>query len=283
MNILYRLYASTPIFPILLSGFMVVSLPASGQTNLLHVGDSMDDVVAIMGQPKGRMNVGNSVVWDYERGTVEFQGGKVKVLDPRIVREQDEMTRLAAIKQAGITLDNMVAACGSESTAQALCEAYSEKADEECFKSVAALFRAAAKSKFIRADHHGDMIRKIGAVNPNASAAMFYHFDVKTTKESLGAAIKDATTAKDTTYPAFAKQAEIDKNDGEAKVFTNAIACETELLRLYNKALTELESWKPAAKEFLVCQVCGYATISEPQLQKCPVCDAPREKLDIVK
>lgn len=283
MNISQRLSTSAHFFPLLLSGFMFVSLPASGQTNLLHVGDSMDEVMTIMGQPKGRMNVGNSVVWDYERGTIEFQGGRVKVLDPRIIKEQYEMTRLAAIKQAGITLDNMVAACGSESTAQALCEAYSEKADEEGFKSVAALFRAAAKSKFIRADHHGDMIHEIGAVNPNASAAMFYHFDVKATKENLEAAIKDATTAKDTTYPAFAKQAEIDKNDGEATMFKGAIASEAELVRLYGKALAELDSWKPEGKQFLICQGCGYATISDPQLQKCPVCDAPREKFDVVK
>ena len=50
----------------------------------------------------------------------------------------------------------------------------------------------------------------------------------------------------------------------------------------FQKALNELESWKPAGKEFLVCVICGYTTM-DSKIMKCPVCAAPREKFDLVK
>jgi rubrerythrin len=268
----------------LLVGQMIVSLPALGQTNLPQVGSTTNEVLAILGEPKGRMKVGQSVVWIYEHGTVEFQRGKVTILDPRIVKEQEEKTRLARIKEAGATLDNMIADHDSEYTANARYRAFAAKADEDGFKSVAALFRAAAKSEGIRADHQGITINKIGAFDRCCgSGSTYLPFDVKTTRENLETAMKAGVAARITIYPAFIKQAEIDKNDGEVMIFKNALASEAGLVSLYEKALAELNSWKPAGKDFLVCQTCGYVTAFNPQLQKCPDCAAPLGKNDIVK
>ena len=40
--------------------------------------------------------------------------------------------------------------------------------------------------------------------------------------------------------------------------------------------------WRVANKDFFVCQICGYTTLNK-ELQRCPVCPAPRSKFDTVR
>ncbi|MFZ2655162.1 MAG: ferritin family protein [Victivallales bacterium] len=184
-----------------------------------------------------------------------------------------------AAEEAGkTTLDNLQAAFNGESNAKARYEAFAVKADEEGYKSVAALFRAAAKSEGIHAVKHGEMIKKMGA-EPKAAIEKA---DVKSTKENLEASIKGETYEKDSMYPSFIKQAEADKNAGAAMTFKGAMAAEIEHAKLYSQALKELDSWKAGGKVFLVCTVCGYTTMDQG-LKQCPVCSAPRAKFDAVK
>ena len=62
-----------------------------------------------------------------------------------------------------------------------------------------------------------------------------------------------------------------------------SILSEVEHAKLFKQALGELDAWKPAGKEFMVCLICGYTVISDPTLLKCPVCAAPKEKFTIIK
>ncbi|OGV37178.1 MAG: hypothetical protein A2X48_04885 [Lentisphaerae bacterium GWF2_49_21] len=184
----------------------------------------------------------------------------------------------AAEEGGKATLDNLQAAFNGESNAKARYEAFAAKADEEGYKSVASLFRAAAKSEGIHAIKHGVMIKKLKA-EPKATIEKP---DIKSTKENLEASIKGETAEKDSMYPAFIKQAEADKNSGAALTFKGAMAAEVEHAKLYSQALKELDSWKAAGKEFLVCQICGFTTM-DMGMKQCPVCAAPRAKFDAVK
>jgi rubrerythrin len=177
------------------------------------------------------------------------------------------------------TLDNLQAAFNGESNAKAKYEAFAAKADEEGYKSVAALFRAASASETIHARKHAAAIKKLGA-EPKMEAAKP---EVKSTKENLEAALAGESYEKDTMYPAFIKQAQADKNKGALMSFKGAMAAEAEHAKLYKQALAELDAWKPAGKAFMVCQVCGYTLLSDPALLKCPVCSAPKEKFTVIQ
>jgi rubrerythrin len=183
----------------------------------------------------------------------------------------------AAEGAATLTLDNLQAAFQGESNAKVRYEAFAVKADEEGYKAVAALFRATSKSEGIHAARHAVAIKKLGA----EAKATIEKPEVKSTKENLEAAVKGETAEKDTMYPAFVKQAELDKNTGAVQSFKGAMASEVSHAKLYQLALTELGSWK-VAKDFLVCQICGYTTLDK-ELQKCPVCASPRTKFETVK
>jgi len=187
-------------------------------------------------------------------------------------------TAKAAEETGKTTLDNLQAAYNGESNAKTRYEAFAAKADEEGYKSVAALFRAASKSESIHATKHAAVIKKLGA-EPKATIEKA---EVKSTKENLEAAIKGETHEKDTMYPAFIKQAEAEKNSGAVLSFKGAMLAEVEHAKLYSQALKELDAWKAAGKEFLVCIVCGYTTM-DMGIKICPVCSSPRSKFDTVK
>lgn len=177
------------------------------------------------------------------------------------------------------TLENLQTAFNGESNAKAKYEAFAAKADEEGFKSVATLFRAASLSEGIHAKKHAAAIAKLGA-EPKATVGKP---EVKSTKENLEAALAGESYEKETMYPAFLKQAQSEKNNAAARTFRGAMLAEVEHAKLYTQALAELEAWKAAGKEFLVCDICGYTERLTPDLKKCPVCSAPRTKFTIVK
>lgn len=176
------------------------------------------------------------------------------------------------------TLENLQAAFNVKSNAKVRYEAFAAKADEEGYKSVAALFRATSMSQEILAQKHAAVIKKLGAV-PKAEIAKP---EVKSSKENLEAALKDETEERDKMYPAFIKQAQQEKNSSAIRTFKGALAAEIEHAKFYKQAIAELNAWKNHGKEFLVCEVCGYTTMNM-QLKKCPVCAAPRSKFELIK
>ena len=177
------------------------------------------------------------------------------------------------------TLENLQAAFNGESNAKAKYEAFAVKADEEGYKSVASLFRAASLSEGIHAKKHAAVITKLGA-EPKATVGKP---EVKSTKENLEAALAGETYEKETMYPDFIKLAKSEKNNAAVRTFRGAMLAEVEHAKLYKQALAELDAWKAAGKEFIVCSVCGYTEPQNPALKKCPVCSAPSTKFTPVK
>ncbi len=177
------------------------------------------------------------------------------------------------------TLENLQAAFSGESNAKAKYEAFAVKADEEGYKSVASLFRAASRSEGIHAKKHAAAITKLGA-EPKAELAKP---EVKGTKDNLEAALAGETYEKETMYPEFVKQAATEKNKAAVRTFRGAMAAEIEHAKLYKQALADLDAWKAAGKAFMVCDICGYTEMESPALLKCPVCSAPKTKFITVK
>jgi len=180
--------------------------------------------------------------------------------------------------QGATTKENLQTAYQGESKAKTRYETFAAKADAEGYKSVSALFRAAAKSEAIHAGKHAAMLKKMG----EKAVAVAEKPVVKSTKENLEDALKADSLEKSTLYPEFVKQAESEKMAGTAMSFKGAIASEGAIAGLIKKALSEVESWKAEGKEFGVCLVCGYVMMG-PVPEKCPICAAPKEKFVMFK
>jgi len=189
------------------------------------------------------------------------------------------LARAAEAAAGKTTLDNLQASFNGESNAKAKYEAFALKADEEGYKSVAALFRATSLSESIHAKKHAAVIAKLGA-EPKAEIAKP---EVKSTKENLESALAGETYENETMYPGFIKQATSEKDKAAIRTFRGAMLAEIEHAKLYKQALAELDAWKGAGREFMVCSVCGYTEMTNPALLKCPVCAAPKTKFTTVK
>lgn len=64
----------------IVSGIAMIALPLlllAQEIPVANTGDAMEDVLAKLGRPQGRITSGNVTTFYYERGTVEFVGGRV--------------------------------------------------------------------------------------------------------------------------------------------------------------------------------------------------------------
>ncbi|HBF34498.1 TPA: hypothetical protein DDW35_08030 [Candidatus Sumerlaeota bacterium] len=187
---------------------------------------------------------------------------------------------------AADTLTNLQALYTAQTATQIQLTAYAVQADTEGYKTAAALFRAAAKSKGIHLPAYEKAIKALGGqtTQPDAKPPV-----VKTTKENLETAMK-AETEVAAQYAEYMKQADADKKAGTLKgdatkagIFLGGDSkAGVELLKLYKKGLDNLDAWKSGGKEFLVCTVCSYIT-DDTTVKQCPVCSAPREKFESFK
>ncbi len=159
------------------------------------------------------------------------------------------------------TEDNLKAAFAGESQANRRYTAFARKAEQEGFKQIAKLFKAAAESETVHALNHMDVLR-----------------EVKSTKENLQAAIEGEVYEHSEMYPKFIKDAEEEKNQAAVISFSGANAIEKIHAQYYKKALETInEGVDLEPKEYFVCQVCGYTADGEaPDI--CPICNALKEK-----
>jgi rubrerythrin len=176
------------------------------------------------------------------------------------------------------TLENLQVAFNGESNAHAKYLAYSEKAGEEGYHKVAALFRAAAYAEEIHLNNHAKVIKGMGA-SPKAEIKLPV---INSTAENLADAIKGETYEQTVMYPAFLDQAEIDQNAGAVETFSFAKDAEAQHAMLYKKALNNLDSWKVADAGFGVCPTCGYTVEGIPTFKACPVCGKPASDYKII-
>lgn len=188
------------------------------------------------------------------------------------------------ISQENATIvKNLLIAFEGESNANAKYSAFAVKADAEGLHGVASLFRAAARAEQIHANNHARVIRMLGG----EAKAEIHTVEVNSTLENLKMALGGEQYEIDSMYPGFMEEAETHKNTAAIRTFQGALEAEKTHARLYSEAIALLEdskidSWIAVAREFYVCPVCGY-TSETPEAERCPVCNCPWEKFEIIR
>lgn len=156
------------------------------------------------------------------------------------------------------TQDNLKEAFAGESQANRKYLAFAEKADQDGYRQVAKLFRAAAAAETVHALNH---LRVMGAVGKTA--------------DNLKSAIDGETAEFRDMYPKFIDAAKKEKAS-DAAILTFDVANKVEKIHaaLYKKALDNLG--KNEEVDYYICQICGN-TVENGAPQKCPICNAPLE------
>jgi rubrerythrin len=165
------------------------------------------------------------------------------------------------------TSENLEAAFAGESQANRKYLAFAKKAEADGFKQIAKLFRASAEAETVHALAH---LRVMGGI--------------KGTAENLQAAIDGEGYEFKEMYPTFVKEAEAEGNKAAVHSFKDAMAVEEIHHGLYTKALEAQKAGKDLeGARIWVCPVCGNTVIGEEPPDKCPICNAPKEKFFEVK
>ncbi|HAM49737.1 MAG TPA: rubrerythrin [Nitrospiraceae bacterium] len=148
-------------------------------------------------------------------------------------------------------------AFAGESQANRKYLAFAKNAEQEGFKQVAKLFRAAAEAETIHAHNH---LKEMGGI--------------KSTKENLDEAIHGESYEFQKMYPGMIEDAKAEGNKGALRTFSYANEVEKIHAALYQKALETLG--KNPDVDYAVCQVCGYTAEGEIP-DECPVCKAKKQ------
>lgn len=155
------------------------------------------------------------------------------------------------------TTKNLQDAFAGESQANRKYLAFARKAEEEGFRQIAKLFRAAAEAETVHAHNH---LREMGGI--------------RSTKENLQEAISGESYEFQKMYPQMIKDAEAEGQKGALKSFNFANEVEKIHAALYKKAVENLG--KNPSVDYHVCQICGNTVEGEPP-DKCPICGADKK------
>ena len=164
------------------------------------------------------------------------------------------------------TAENIQDAFAGESQANRKYTAFAKKADQEGFKQVAKLFRAAAEAETIHAHAH---LRVMNGI--------------KTTAENLVVARDGEGYEFQTMYPKFLVEAKAENNKAAIKSFEYAMAAEKVHFGLYQQALDMVKAGKDLANAVIyLCPFCGNVEIGVAP-EKCPICGAAKDKFVEIK
>lgn len=159
------------------------------------------------------------------------------------------------------TSENLKAAFAGESQANRRYTAFSRKAEQEGYKQIAKLFRAAAEGETVHALNHFNTMQ-----------------GVKTTEENLQEAIKGEYYEFTKMYPEFIAQAKEDKDEDAVETFEEANKVEPVHHANYLKALESIKQGEDMEEtEYWVCQHCGNLFAGETP-EHCPVCGHPKKE-----
>ena len=147
-------------------------------------------------------------------------------------------------------------AFAGESQANRKYLAFAKKADQEGFKQVAKLFRAAAEAETVHAHNH---LRAMSGI--------------KGTRENLDEALNGEVYEFQKMYPAMIEDSKKEANKQAEQTFTFANEVEKIHADLYRKAAADLG--RNTATDYWVCQRCGNTVEGEPP-DKCSICGAAK-------
>ncbi len=176
--------------------------------------------------------------------------------------EGNEKTSL--VKQASMiegastkamTIENLKAAFKGETTASTKYAAYSKKAEQEGYREIALLFKAASMAENIHANNHRAVIQESGEASPTVNPV----FTVGSTKENLEDAIKGETYEVTTMYPDFISAASVSGSQLALISLNYAYKTEIKHKSMYEKAMVSLETntSKTLPSVYFICPTCG--------------------------
>jgi rubrerythrin len=164
------------------------------------------------------------------------------------------------------TRENLEAAFAGESQANRTYLAFADKAAKDGFPQVARLFRAVAEAETIHAHAHLRALERVGETEKNLQAAI----------EGEGYEFKEM-------YPEFLAEAEKAGDKRAAVSFRHALAVEEIHHGLYSEALAAVRGGGDLPDRSVhVCAICGN-TVHGDAPDRCPVCNAPRDKFFAVE
>ena len=155
-------------------------------------------------------------------------------------------------------------AFAGESKAHVRNRAFADVAEREGFPEIAQLFRAVAEAERV---HAGEYLKYMEGVMGD-------------TESNLKAAFQNEITANAEIYPPLIKQAFDLKREDVAWSFIRARDVEDRHAKLYKQALSALVMSEK--KAYHVCQVCGYVFDGDLP-EECPVCNANKEKFQLIR
>jgi rubrerythrin len=160
-------------------------------------------------------------------------------------------------KSMSQTEKNLSDAFAGESQANRKYLAFAKQAEQEGYKQVAKLFRAAAEAETVHAHAH---LKTLGGIGK--------------TVENLKTAVAGETHEFKKMYPEFIEVARKEGNKAADRSFTYANEVEKIHAGLYQKALDNLG--KNEDVDYYICSVCGM-TVEKEAPDKCPVCGAAKK------
>lgn len=158
------------------------------------------------------------------------------------------------------TSANLKSAFSGEAQANRQYLFFAKKAEEDGFKQIAKLFRAAAESETIHASNHFKRMEGI-----------------KSTAENLHVTLQSENLEYQEIYPEYLKTANQENEESAAWSFEKAGKVEQVHASLFTKAIEAADSKKDLATvEYYVCGVCGN-TVEKSAPDICPICGAPKK------
>lgn len=155
------------------------------------------------------------------------------------------------------TENNLREAFAGESQANRKYLAFAKKAEQEGYKQIAKLFRAAADAETVHAHSH---LKELGGI--------------RQTNENLEEAISGESFEFQKMYPQMIADAQAEGITGALRSFTYANEVEKIHAELYRNALENIGKNKEA--DYYVCQICGFTAEGEAP-DECPVCKAKKQ------
>jgi len=153
------------------------------------------------------------------------------------------------------TLENLTQAFIGEAKAYFRLKAFADKADEEGYPQIAALFRAIATAESAHAQRHFELLEK-----------------VKSTEENLKSSFEKETFVNQVAYPEFLRQAWADEDKKAVWAFTSARNAEERHAKLYKETLTHMVADRETV--YFVCTYCGWVEDGICP-ETCPNCQRP--------
>ncbi len=169
------------------------------------------------------------------------------------------------------TEKNLLKAFAGESQARSRYTLFAEKAKEEGYEQIAAIFMETAENELIHAERFFSFLEG----GPLEITATYPAGKVGTTHENLLEAAAGENEEHTELYPEFANVADMEGFKQVAATFRNVAKVEVEHEMRYRKLAANVEKERVFEKDEAVrwkCRVCGYVHVGEKAPKMCPTC-----------